>query len=57
MKTKLIKQTPIEWPVIETEIKTSIIVSHKRVDQAFNEATKQMVKAISNDLNTSWEEG
>ena len=56
LKTSLIKNTSIDWPILENKDSTMIIASGDTVDDAIYEATSRATEYIMKALDISWEE-
>lgn len=56
LKTEVIKQKLIEWPLVETSDYTMVVASGETIDDAIESATEQAVDLMMKALNISWEE-
>lgn len=56
IKTELIKNCNIKWPLLETKTATMILSSGDTTDQAIYEAYSEATRYLSNALDISWEE-
>jgi amidase len=56
LKTEVIKQKSIEWPLVETSDCTMVVASGETIDDAIESATEQAVNLMMKGLNISWEE-
>lgn len=56
LKTEVIKNKSIEWPLVETSDYTMVVASGETIDEAIESATEQAVDHMMKGLNITWEE-